>query len=120
MENKEVNERVNPIIIRNEDTNDVYTLEFDRESVRFAEQRGFDIEDVPKFPLTKVPELFWYSFRMHHKSVSKEKADRILFDDLGGMPEGAVERLIKLYGATLNSLNNSDGKSKNPNVTVEM
>ena len=42
--NENVSERVNPIIIRNEDTGDEYTLEFNRESIRFAEQRGFDIE----------------------------------------------------------------------------
>lgn len=120
MASKEINERVNPIVIRNEETGDVYTLEFDRDSVRFAESRGFDIEDVTKYPLTKVPELFWYAFRMHHKSVSKEKADRILFDDLGGLPDGAGERLINLYGATMNSLNNSENKPKNPKVTVEL
>ena len=39
MAKKEINEQVKPIIIRNEETGDEYTLEFNRESVRFAEQR---------------------------------------------------------------------------------
>lgn len=120
MASKEINEKVKPIIIHDTENNIDYTLEFNRESVRFAEARGFDIDDVGKYPLTKVPELFWYAFRMHHKSVSKEKADRILFDDLGGLPEGAGERLVQLYGATIEALSNDGSKSKNSKVTVEL
>lgn len=117
--NENVSERVNPIIIRNEDTGDEYTLEFNRESIRFAEQRGFDIADVGKFPMTKLPELFFYAFRMHHRNVSREKTDRILFDDLGGMPDGMAERLGALYSAPFEALSNDNGKAKNSKMTVE-
>ena len=117
--NEQVSERVNPIIIRNEDTGDEYTLEFNRETIRFAEQRGFDIADVGKFPMTKLPELFFYAFRMHHRNVSREKTDRILFDDLGGMPDGMAERLGALYSAPFESLSNDNGKAKNSKMTVE-
>ena len=117
--NENVSERVNPITIRNEETGDEYTLEFNRETIRFAEQRGFDIADVSRFPMTKLPELFFYAFRMHHKNVSKEKTDRILFDDLGGMPDGMAERLGVLYSAPFDALNNESGKAKNQKMTVE-
>lgn len=117
--NEQVSERVNPIIIRNEDTGDEYTLEFNRETIRFAEQRGFDIADVGKFPMTKLPELFFYAFRMHHRNVSREKTDRILFDDLGGMPDGMAERLGALYSAPFEALSNDNGKAKNSKMTVE-
>ena len=117
--NEHVSERVNPIIIRNEDTGDEYTLEFNRETIRFAEQRGFDIADVGKFPMTKLPELFFYAFRMHHRNVSREKTDRILFDDLGGMPDGMAERLGALYSAPFEALSNDNGKAKNSKMTVE-
>ena len=117
--NEHVSERVNPIILRNEDTGDEYTLEFNRESIRFAEQRGFDIADVGKFPMTKLPELFFYAFRMHHRNVSREKTDRILFDDLGGMPDGMAERLGALYSAPFEALSNDNGKAKNSKMTVE-
>ena len=117
--NENVSERVNPIIIRNEDTGDEYTLEFNRESIRFAEQRGFDIADVGKFPMTKLPELFFYAFRMHHRNVSREKTDRILFDDLGGMPDGMAERLGALYSAPFEALSSDEGKAKNRKMTVE-
>ena len=119
MANKEVNERINPIIIRDEETGNEYTLEFNRESVRFAEAHGFDINDVSKFSMTRLPELFYYAFRMHHKNISREKTDRILFDDLGGMPEGMAERLGALYGAPFEALINTGDRAKNSKVTVE-
>lgn len=122
MANKEINEKVKPIVLRNPETNEVYTLEFNRETVKFAEQRGFDIAKVGDYPMTMLPELFWYAFRMHHKSVSKEKAERILFDDLGGMPDGMAERLGALYASPFEALTNSDDEesAKNRKMTVEM
>ena len=120
MASKEINEQVKPIIIHDEENAIDYTLEFNRESVRFAEARGFDIEDVGKYPMTKIPELFFYSFRMHHKNVSREKTDRILFDELGGMPEGMAERLGALYAAPFEALSSGTGEGKNRKMTVEM
>lgn len=117
---KEINERLNPIILHDAEEGVDYTLEFNRETVRFAEARGFDISDVGKFPMTKLPELFWYAFRMHHKSVSREKADRILFDYLGGMPDGMAERLGALYSEPFGALTADEGKIKNARITVEM
>lgn len=121
MASKEINEQVKPIIIHDEENGTEYTLEFNRESIRFAEARGFDIDDVGKYPMTKIPELFFYAFRMHHKNISREKTDRILFEDLGGLPEGAAERLGALYSAPFEALsNNKDGKKGNPKMTVEL
>ena len=112
-------EKVKPIILHDNENNEDYTLEFSRESIRFAEARGFSIADVEKYPMTKLPELFFYAFRMHHKNVSREKTDRILFDDLGGMPEGMAQRLGELYGAPFEALTNSEEKGKNSKMTVE-
>ena len=112
-------EKVKPITLTME-SGEVYTLEFSRESIRFAEARGFDIDDVGKYPLTKVPELFWYAFRMHHMRMSKEQTDRILFDEMGGMPKGMAERLGELYAAPLKALSQDEEKGKNSRVTVDM
>ena len=117
----EVTERVKPIIIHDPDKGMDYVLEFDRETVKFAEARGFDIADVERFPLTKIPELFFYAFRMHHKNISRANTDKILFDDLGGLPEGAAERLGALYAVPFESLsNNGEGSKGNPKMTVEL
>lgn len=110
---------VKPIIINNKDTGDSYTLEFTRESVKFAEMRGFNINNLDKFPMTTVPELFFYAFRAHHKNVARDKTDKILFEDLGGMPKGMIERLGELYAEPFNALTNEEETVKNANVTVE-
>lgn len=119
MASKEVNENIKPILLTDNETGEEYTLEFNRESIRFAEARGFDISDVGKYPMTKLPELFYYAFRMHHKSVSREKTDRILFEYLGGMPDGMAERLGALYSAPFEALTATEGTEKNVRMTVE-
>lgn len=119
------NERVKPIILRDTENGDVYTLEFDREAVKFAEFRGFDPDDVGKYPMTKFPEFFYYAFRMHHKNVSREKTDRIFFDELGGhtnLPDGFIERLFLLYSEPFNGTkdDDADAEVKNSKMTVEL
>lgn len=118
MAKNEVNEEIRPIIIQDESTGMEYTLEFNRDSVRFAEARGFSIEKMSDAPLTYVPDLFFYAFRMHHKNISREKTDRMLFEDLGGLPEGMLERLGQLYSIPYEALTQGDTKPKNPKMKV--
>lgn len=108
-----------PIILKNKDTE--YTLEFNRESVKFAEMKGFKFEDVANFPMSKIPELFFYAFRMHHKNVAREKTDKIL-EELGGLPEGFIERLVELYTAPFDFLTvvEEGEERKNSKWAVEM
>lgn len=111
---------VKPIIIKS-DTEE-FTLEFNRESIKFAEMRGFKIDDVSSFPMTKVPELFFYAFRMHHKNISREKTDKLLFEELGGIPEGLIERLGELYAQPFEALNivEEGEERKNSKWAVEL
>jgi len=110
-------ERVKPIIIKDKKNNREYTLEFDRDSVRFAESRGFKLEDVDEYVMTKVPEFFWYAFRMHHKSVALNQAEEIL-KEIGGLNEAIAKRLVELYVQTYNALGSEE--TKNPDMTVEL
>jgi len=121
MSKKEVNEKIKPLILTDNETGEKYVLEFSRASVKFAEARGFDISDVSKHPMTKVPELFYYAFRMNHRNISRERTDRMLFDDLGGLTEGAIERLCMLYSAPFDALVSAseDDEVKNARMTVE-
>lgn len=111
---------VKPIIITDEEKNIEYTLEFNRESVKFAESRGFKFDEVADFPMTKVPELFFYAFRMHHKNIARNQTDKILFEDLGGIPNGMIERLAELYQAPFEALTvlEEGEETKNPKMTV--
>lgn len=110
-------DRVKPIVIKDSKNKREYTLEFDRDSVRFAESRGFKLEDVDQYSMTKVPEFFWYAFRMHHKNVALNQAEAIL-RDIGGMTEAIAKRLVELWVQTYETLGNEE--TKNPDVTVEL
>lgn len=107
-----------PIVLKSKDTE--YTLEFNRESIKFAEMRGFKIEEVAEYPMTKIPELFFYAFRMHHKNVAREKTDKILFEEMGGLPEGFIERLAELYTEPFETLTVKEEERKNSKWSVEM
>lgn len=113
-------EKIGPINLTLEDTQETFTLEFDREAVKFAEARGFKPEDLAAFPMTKIPELFFYSFRMHHKNVSREKTDKIIenyFGGIAGFPDGMLERLGSLYAQPFTTLEDKEGKKGK--VTVQ-
>lgn len=111
---------VKPIEIKDNKTNDVYVLEFNRDSVRFAESRGFDIDNLAHSPMSSISDLFFYAFRMHHPKVAKDKTDKMLFEEMGGMPKGMLERLQELYVAPFEALTvaESDEERKNSNLTV--
>lgn len=114
-------EKVNPIIITDNESGAEYTLEFSRESVKFAEQRGFSMNDIERYPMTKLPELFYYAFRMHHKMIPREKTDK-LFERMI-FPKGFFERLGKLYALPLSFLaeeTEEENEGENPTITVQM
>lgn len=117
------NEKVKPIILHDADDGRDYTLEFNLEAVKFAQARGFDSDDISRYPLIKTEELFYYAFRMHHKNVPKEKTDRIFEEKLGGLgnlPDGFIERLIMLYYDPMTAMKSAEETGKNGSVTVEL
>ena len=109
--------RIEPVILRYEDGT-VYTLEFNRETVAHAERSGFKRDQISNNEMTQIPLLFFLAFKMHHPTMTKEKADKIYFEDLGGMSTALSERLIELYNAPYTDLFNESGEAKNPNLTV--
>lgn len=113
-----MSKEVKPIILHMEDGKE-YTLEFNRESVRFAESRGFNIDDVGRYPMTTIPNLWFFSFRMHHKNIARDKTDAIL-EEMGGLTDEILERLGELYAVPFETLLPSDDEPKNSKVTVEL
>ena len=114
-----MSENVKPIYVTDNETGMEYTLEFTRESVAFAERRGFEIGDVSRFPMTKVPELWFYAFRANHKNVPREKTDKLL-DKIGGFSEDLLGRLGELYAAPFEAMRNAGEDEENPLVTVRL
>lgn len=113
--------RVMSIKITDNETHETYELDFSRDSIRFAEKNGFKLEEVPVFPVTKFPELFYYALRMHHKNLARTQTDA-LYRKLGGYTEKFLERLIMLYNqaACSNNLIEEEEAEKNSLMTVEM
>ena len=115
-------ERIPSIKITDKDTGTVYELDFCRESIRFAEARGFDIDDVGKYPVTKFPEFFYYAFRIHHKGLAKSQTDAF-YDRLGGFSPEFLERMILLYQQALEANNvtaHTEDMGKDGNMTAEL
>ena len=110
---------VKPIYVTDTETGMEYTLEFNRDSVGFAERRGFEIDDVGKFPMSKVPELWFYAFRMHHKNVSREKTDKLL-DKAGGWTAELLTRLGELYAAPFEAMSDEEKAENPPTVTIKL
>lgn len=118
-------ERLNPIKIKDAETNHTYILDFNRESVKFAESRGIDWNDIDHMPYTMI-ELIWYcAFRRYNKNISMEKTTAIL-ERLGGMRREWMERLNGLYLQTLSPLIADSEKpfteedAKNVGMTVSL
>lgn len=114
-------DRVKPLKITDNESGNVYELDFSRESIRFAEARGFESDSVVKFPVTRIPELFYYSFRKNHKSVAKSQSDSIL-EALGGLTGPMLERLLQLYNqaALSHIIATEEDMEKNSRMTVEL
>ena len=111
--------RLKPMKITTEN-GETYTLEFSRESVRFAESRGFDINELTKFPQTNIPALFFFAFRKNHRDIARNQADSML-EELGGLTPEEIERLSRLYNEPTESLIlTEEGGRKNAKMTVEL
>ena len=113
-------EFVKAVTITDTKTGEQFILDFNREAVAFAENRGFKVEDLGNYPATKVPEFFFYAFRAHHKNVARNKTDALL-EAMGGMTTALIERLMALYAQAgyINIIADEDSE-KNATVTVEL
>ena len=116
--------RINPIVVTDNDTGKSYTLEFNRDSVTKAENDGFSLQDLGRFP-SKCYDLWHYAFYMHNsrafitRELTRKKTDEVL-DAIGGAmnaPEGLWERLGELYAQAYQTL---EGDEKNARVTVKL
>lgn len=92
-----MDERVNPLILTDPVDGAVYELDFNRDSVLFAENREFKIDEMFDYPAKNVPLLFWYALRKNHKSVAKNQAETILLDHFKGLSVKKIGTLVALY-----------------------
>ena len=116
-------ERIPAVKITYTPTGEEYTLDFSRESAKFAQMHGFDSDDILTKPTIAIPQLFYYSLRMHHKKIALNQAEALfekLFPD--GMSEAVVGRLGELYSqaSLVGIISDSEDETKNPQTVVEL
>jgi len=107
-------------------TGEEYTLQFSRASAVFAQQKGFNPNEIDVKPNLVIPDLFFYAMRKNHIGISKEKVDKIrekLFPN--GLPVKVITRLVELYdiacSTALIDLDTIDDEEvKNAQTEVEM
>ena len=98
------------IIIKDGDKE--YTLQFNRYSIVQMEEKGFDVKNIEKKPLSTITKLIRGAFYMHHPRMTDAEIDAVA-DKLGDT-EKLVEELVKLYGDALMALTQGNqDKSKN-------
>lgn len=116
-----MDERVKSMRVSDNTTGASYELDFSRESIRFAEARGFSPDDVTRYPVTRMPELFFYAFRKNHKNLAKSQTDALL-EKMGGLTQTMLERLLQLYNqaALAHLIASDEDAEKNADVTVEL
>lgn len=108
-----------PINIRDKETGEVkYTLEFNRKTIRMAEQQGMNLNELGSKPLSVSQQLFYYAFKMHHRFVEKAMTDELLAE-LGGIQnEELFNALLKLYDQGMGSM--ADGEEKNSKYALDL
>lgn len=107
-------ERLNPMVIGDQENGREYTLEFSRKTVAKTEQAGLDVNRLESASMTMIPILFWGAFLMHHPYMTKEQTDKILFNGLCGLSDEEMEHLGKLYAAPFKTLISNEDKGSNP------
>ena len=114
-------EFIQPARLTDDQTGQVYELDFSRESIVFAERNKFSLEDAIEYPVTGMSDLFYYSFRKNHRNVAREKTDKMIAR-WGGVPERLVKRLIQLYqqAQASNAIQVDEEAVKNAGLTLEL
>lgn len=80
-----------------------YTLEYNRDSIRYLEEvYNFSYQDMERMKLSKLPDLFFCGFRMHHPNMKRQTSDTIF--SLVGDKTGLMAVLLDLYRYALMSM----------------
>ena len=97
-----------------------YLLDFNRDSVKWAERQGFKVQVLEDgMNMNAIDDIFFYSFHAHHSEITRADAAQIL-KDIGGMRPEMLERLVELYLVPFNTLLATEDSIKNAKLAVEL
>lgn len=97
-----------------------YTLEMNRDSIKWLEAMGFDIDEFDKKPLTFY-DLIWASlFIANHKDVNPNLALKLMetYEKSGKKPAKVVKFAIEEYQAFMNALSDIDSKENDEELEI--
>lgn len=123
---EEIENEIKPITLTFTETNQVYVLEFDRNTVKMAERNGFPLTPfnqdkiIEEMDMELIEQLFYYSFQKNNRGIAKSITDDILYNSLGGVSVELLIRLVELYMLPYTTLiSNTEDNSKNSKVVID-
>lgn len=97
-----------------------YTLEMNRDSIKWLEAMGFSIEEFDKKPITYY-DLIWTSlFLANHKDVNPNLAIKLMdtYQKSGKNPAKVVKFAIEEYQAFMNALADIDSMENEEELEI--
>ena len=97
-----------------------YTLEMNRDSIKWLEAMGFSIEEFDKKPITYY-DLVWTSlFLANHKDVNPNLAIKLMntYQKSGKNPAKVVKFAIEEYQAFMNALADIDSMENEEELEI--
>lgn len=92
-----------------------YELEYNRQSVKTMESRGFILDEMASKPMTMIPMLYEGAFIKNCRGIKRQVMDEI-YDGIGDKT-GFIQALAELYAETLSTLTEDSDQG---NVTWAM
>lgn len=97
-----------------------YTLEMNRDTIKWLEANGFSIEDFDKKPLTYY-DLLWLSlFLVNHRDVNPSLAIKLMdsYKASGKNPVKVIKFAIEEYQSFMNALADIDSMENEEKLEI--
>lgn len=104
------------IVIKGEN-NERYELEYNLFAIAKMEEKGFDIVQMEKKPISTLLGLISGAFIMHHPTMTDEEIKDVVARI--GNNEKLIEELTKMYMEALNFLQGGKSKDSSKNLAWE-
>lgn len=98
----------------------VYTLEMNRESIKWLEENGFSIEDFEKKPVTYYDMLWMSLFLVNHKDVNPNLAIKLMesYKGDGKKPAKVIKFAIEEYQSFMSALTDIDSVENDEELEI--
>ena len=96
-----------------------YDIVLTRDSVKWLERNGFDIEKFTEKPITSFDLLWESGFVANYGDLSIEEIDKLLeqYQEEGGDSNEVISFLAEEYTSFINALTDTKSKKKKATIT---